>query len=237
MQIHRPNVTFFESDEMLYKQATDSLSDIILDVTGNQGIAKLAVAGGSTPMKLYESLGNNPVLPWEEVELYQVDERFVSSSDKASNQKNIIDSFGEGTVKRMKDAYFYKTSGTIEESLNNYEEILNNIDGALFDATILGIGGDGHFASLFPGGDYLKHQDQKVISTTAGEGFDVSTRLSLTIESVLSSDIIIVLLKGEDKKNVVKELLEGTRSAIDYPAKFLLSHPNLYIYQSLEGVE
>ncbi len=237
MQIYRPNITFFESDEMLYKQTADAVADILLDVTGNQGLAKMALAGGSTPMKLYKKLGNNPVLPWESVELYQVDERFIFPEAPESNQYNIVESFGEETIERMKDSFFFKTGGDISTALANYDEVLNSIDGQLFDVTILGIGNDGHFASLFPGGEYLSHQDAKAISTQAGQGFDVSTRLSLTIESVLSSEVIIVLLKGEDKKDVIKELMEGKKTASEYPAKFLLSHPNLYIYQSLEGVE
>lgn len=237
MQIYRPNITFFETDEMMYNHATDYVSDILLDVSGNEGSAKMAVSGGSTPMKLYTNLSNNPVLPWEDIELYQVDERYVAEDSPLNNKKQIISAFGEETVDRMKYSYFFDTSKELADSLNAYADVLDSFDGSFFDVTILGIGGDGHFASLFPGGNYLQHMETSVIPTMAGEGFDVNQRLSLTIESVLSSETIIVLLKGEDKQHIVHELLEGKKSAVDFPAKFLLSHPNLHIMQSMEDIE
>ena len=237
MELYRPNITFFESDELLYKHASSYVSDIILDIGGNEGVVRVAVSGGSTPIRLYEDLAKNPVLPWEEVELYQVDERYVPVTSRENNQRAVRAAFGEGTLERMKAAYFFRTEKDIEDTLEHYEEVLESLDAPLFDIIILGIGKDGHFASLFPEGDYLRGMEDKVIATEAGHEYDTNQRLSLTVESVLSAETVIVLLKGEDKQDVVKELLEGKQSATHYPAKFLLSHPNLHIFQSMEGLE
>ena len=237
MELYRPNITFFESDELLYKHASSYVSDIILDIGGNEGVVRVAVSGGSTPIRLYEDLAKNPVLPWEEVELYQVDERYVPVTSRENNQRAVRAAFGEGTLERMKAAYFFRTEKDIEDTLEHYEEVLESLDAPLFDIIILGIGKDGHFASLFPEGDYLRSMEDKVIATRAGHEYDTNQRLSLTVESVLSAETVIVLLKGEDKQDVVKELLEGKQSATHYPAKFLLSHPNLHVFQSMEGLE
>lgn len=237
MQLYRPNVTFFESDTLLYQHAVSYLSDILLDISGNEGVARLAVSGGSTPLPLYQGLANNPVLPWEQIELYQVDERYVPLTDPENNQQMIRRSFGEETIQRMKETCFFRTEKNIEDTLEEYEEILTMLENPLFDVSVLGIGADGHFASLFPGGEYLRSLEDKVIATQAGHEYDTNQRLSLTVETVLSSETIVVLLKGEVKQNVVQELLEGKKSAANYPAKFLLSHPNLHIFQSMEGLE
>jgi 6-phosphogluconolactonase len=237
MEIYRPNITFFETDTLMYDHASTYLSDIILDICGNEGLMKLAVSGGSTPIRLYNDLAKNPVLDWENVEIFQIDERFVPTSSTENNQQSIRHAFGEDVIERMRSAYFVNTHLPLDQSLENYEEVMDSLEDPLFDVAIVGIGADGHFASLFPHGKYLTHLDQKVISTTAGNEYTTKQRISLSIESVLSSETLIVLLKGKDKEGIIKELLEGKRTASEYPAKFLLSHPNLHIFQSMEDFD
>jgi 6-phosphogluconolactonase len=234
MQIYRPQVLFFETNTLLFNHATIYISDIILDYTGNEGNVKLALSGGNTPTQLYKNLALNPIIPWNMVELYQVDERYVVHDDSQSNQRLIVDSFGESTINLMKSINFFDTTLQLEQTVEQYNEILDSLDGELFDITVLGIGEDGHIASLFPKGQYLSHMENKSISTKAPKNYEVEQRLSITVESILSSETIIVLLVGQSKSAIIKELLEGVKSASEFPAKFLLSHPNVHIFQSLE---
>jgi 6-phosphogluconolactonase/glucosamine-6-phosphate isomerase/deaminase len=76
----------------------------------------------------------------------------------------------------------------------------------------------------------LGHNKQRVISTTAPENLQTASRISLTIETILNSQKILVLLQGSKKSDVLAELLEGGKTASEFPAKFLLSHPDLNIF-------
>ena len=115
-------------------------------------------------------------------------------------------------------------------TIKEYSEKLDTLDGSFFDFTVLGIGQDGHIASLFPGGKYLKHQEETVIQTSAPRDFAVGKRISLTVESILSSSEILIMLVGENKQEALQEMLEGEKPATQFPAKFLLAHPNVRIY-------
>jgi 6-phosphogluconolactonase len=117
-----------------------------------------------------------------------------------------------------------------DKCIENYREILDSLDEPFFDVCILSIGSDGHIASLFPNQEYLKHQEQTVIPTIATDDLPIPRRVSLSLETILSSRKLLVILKGDGKNKVLEEMLEGTKPAIDFPAKFLLAHPHLYIY-------
>ena len=166
---------------------------------------KIALSGGTTPAPLYKQLPQSPTY-------YQIDERYVPKADKDSNQKMIREAFSPQKF------YAFNTSLPIEESLKEYESHLPEN----FDLTILGIGEDGHFASLFP------HQNpQGKTAHTQTENFAIKDRLTLTAETILKSKAILVLLKN--KGQVLEELKNPTKSPEEFPALKLDNHPNLSI--------
>ena len=191
------------------------------------------MSGGNTPLPLYSRLATNPVIDWSKIEIFQTDERYIDKDSDDSNQKHIIKSF-EPALEELREINVFNTDLPIEMTIKDYMEKLEVLDGPFFDFTILGVGPDGHIASLFPGGKYLKHQDDSVIQTTAPAEFAVSKRLSLTIESILNSTEILIILTGDNKKDVLPEMLEGDRPASEFPAKFLLAHPRVRIYTCFE---
>ncbi|MFB6225158.1 MAG: 6-phosphogluconolactonase, partial [Candidatus Paceibacteria bacterium] len=100
---------------------------------------------------------------------------------------------------------------------------------------VLGIGDDGHFASLFPHGMYWEHNVQaRTVISQAPEHMDVTERLSLSPHVILQSSYIVVLLKGKNKQSVVEELARGEQSITDFPARILLQHPRCSIWWSKE---
>jgi 6-phosphogluconolactonase len=232
-ELYRPTITEFDDENQLYTYAESFVLDELLESIGEDGSFRMALSGGSTPIPLFEKLAQNQALPWEQVELYQVDERFTSPDTPESNQFTIKKAFGDEVLDRLKEHYFIPTETTINYGLNNYQEVIDSLEDPLFDLVVLGIGKDGHIASLFPNGDYLSHQDSYVIRTEAGDKYQTNHRISLTLESILNSKKILVLLKGEDKSEVLTELVGGKKSAQEYPAKFLLAHPNLYIFSQI----
>jgi 6-phosphogluconolactonase len=230
--IYKPHVIDFETSKGLYDHLSSYIQDRIVDINGDQGIVRIAVSGGRSIVPLLEDLKDQGVLPWARVEIFQIDERYVPNTDPESNQKVLVDTLGESFCEDLGELNLFNTSLPIDIAVKNYQEVLDNLDGKFFDIVILGAGLDGHIASLFPFGDYLKHLDQGVISTTAPRDFAVAQRLSLTVESILNSEEIILVINGNEKSAVLQEILEGGKKATEFPVKFLLAHPSLKIYHS-----
>jgi 6-phosphogluconolactonase len=232
INLYKPKVFEFETLNVLYQKTTEYILDKISAVQGENGIARLMLTGGETPIKLYSKLATSG-LDWSNVEIYQSDERYLPSTTVNSNQYNIIKALGDDVINECREVNFFNTDLPVQECLQDYNERLDALDGVLFDQTILGIGTDGHIASLFPRQDYLKAiNNTHCIETIAPEEFTCPERVSLTINTILNSKDIVVLLTGEKKINVLTEMLEGNLSAVEFPAKVLLSHPNLTIFFS-----
>lgn len=226
VNIYPPKITNFETILELYNAAYLSLEENILSTQGHKGSCRLLFCGGSTPLPLYTKIGQSPVIDWTRLDIFQSDERFVDPNNENSNQFQIRKALGIFAVEEMEktqNLHFWQTQN-ISDSLANYNEKLENLDGIWFDEAILGIGVDGHIASLFPGGNFEKNL---TIATQTAD-FEVAQRLSLTVESLLNCEKITVLLIG-NKIDTLQEMMEGKLKAADFPAKFLLAHPNLHI--------
>lgn len=236
INIFPPKIIQFESPEKLYEIAYLTLEENILSHQSHQGSCRIALSGGLTPLELYQKIAKSPVIDWQKLEVFQTDERFIDQNDQRSNQFQIKKSLGLEICSKLEEnfgIFWLKSDEKVEKCLQKYNEILENLDGIWFDEVILGIGMDGHIASLFPQGNYLKHQESPTI-TTETTFFEVSQRLSLTLESLLNSSKITILLVGSNKSEVLQELVEGKLSAVDFPVKFLLAHPNVHILACFE---
>jgi 6-phosphogluconolactonase len=234
VEIYKPKVFDFETVGQLYEGLEDDLTNKIYEINGLEGVVRLAVSGGRSISPILSRLAKNITLPWEKLELFSIDERFVDKNDRASNQKVITDALGQDIVAKIDELNFFRTDLPIEACLQDFEEKLDTLDGVWFDALILGVGSDGHIASLFPGQDYLSHQDKSVVATQAPSYLAVPERVSLTVESILNSKEIILIVNGQDKNQILNQLLESNIKAVNFPVKFLLAHPNLTIYHSFD---
>ncbi len=167
--------------------------------------ANIAISGGQTPKAFYEAIPNSDLF-----EFYQLDERYVPKTDPDSNFQ---------IQKHFKNLHQFDTSLSIEDSLKKYA---NEISDIIFDLAILGIGPDGHIASLFPHSPAL-HTDQLTAHTTT-DHFAVRDRLTITLPKILSSKKILILLKN--KPSVLEELKNRTKSPDEFPAHYIFSQTN-----------
>lgn len=202
-------------------------SDFILKICRNKkSRINIALSGGTTPQKIYESLAKKlSFIPFiNHIHFYQTDERYVPVTDKDSNQKMITTAFTTLLISKLKTVHFhfFDTSLPIQKSLKEYSRKLPEN----FDLTILGIGPDGHTASLFP---HSKALTSKSATThTTSKEFAIKDRLTLTFPTILKSKNILVLLKN--KPEIIQELRTSTKSYADFPAHKLKSHKKLNVH-------
>ena len=167
----------------------------------------IALSGGSTPQNLYKKMSE---FSFKNVDFFQVDERYVPKDNKDSNYKMVKETLN-------KEIHHFDTSLSIPESLEKYEKELPE----QFDLIILGIGNDGHTASLFPNTEAINSKE-KVAHTK-----NIQERLTITFPVILNSKNILVLLKN--KKKVLEELQNPSKTIEQFPSLKLLEHENLIV--------
>ncbi|MGF1665591.1 MAG: 6-phosphogluconolactonase [Acidimicrobiia bacterium] len=166
----------------------------------------VGLAGGSTPKDTYGRLVNHPV-PWERVDLWLSDERWVAHDDTDSNGLMAH----EALVSRVPAAFHrprWSSYLTAADSAAFYEAELRRImpDGVA-DLVLLGMGTDGHTASLFPGTTGLDEHDRWFIANAVPQ-LD-TWRLTATATMIQRARTVIVLTAGSSKAEVLAEVLEG----------------------------
>ncbi len=205
--------------------------------TAKKSTISIALSGGATPGPILRALSNESKLPFGNIEFYQVDERYISPFHPDSNQKMIQENLINHIKNSVKDFHPFDTTIDIKNSLTNYEKIIKKLPNQSFDLVILGIGPDGHFASIFPHSSLITSKGKnKLTGNTQTEQFTVKERLSLGIKPILKSKNILILLKGKDKKPIISTL-KGTQAeqkkrlnSAQFPALILKRHKNLQIF-------
>lgn len=158
-------------------------------------VCHVALAGGRTPAELYRMLSSER-LPWDRLRFYLSDERYVPLSSGQSNYRMIREALGN----RARVAFF-KTEMSPEECAMDYNLQLPE----RLHIALLGVGADGHTASLFPGAECTDVSPKVCISRSP----DGLLRLSLKEEYLNSSCVVVLFLKGEEKRNALEAILRG----------------------------
>lgn len=185
--------------------------------------ANLAVSGGSTPFDIYRELAGHD-LDFSKIDLIQVDERYVPETSAESNWSSIEKSF-EGIDFRQTIRFEY--SNSIQKTL---DQVRQNLPQRL-GLTILGMGLDGHFASLFADGEYWDNPvSDKALITQAPDYYPTRDRLSLSPDYIYNSEKIIILIKGKDKYNKLQKYINKLIGIKNWPLEYLYNHPNLEVY-------
>jgi 6-phosphogluconolactonase len=170
-----------------------------------RGKATLALSGGNTPRDAYATLAKAPGIDWSRVHVYWVDERAVAPADDRSNYRwakaTLLDNapIPAGQIHRMP-----ADSPDLAQAARTYEQLVKSGVGAdaagipAFDVMVLGIGDDGHTASLFPGDHGIDVTDRIVISVAAQHGLEA--RLTLTRPVIQHARLALVLVVGAGKR-------------------------------------
>jgi 6-phosphogluconolactonase len=233
MDIYTPKLSHHEDEHIMIESIKTIIYTLAEDSIYSTGTFRIAVAGGKTPISLYKEISKLN-LDWQNIELYQTDERFVDPNDDKSNQKMIKTTFDEA-IDKGADFYSIKIQDDLDLTVKAYDTEISLLDAPIFDLIILGAGIDGHIASIFPNAQYLKGETDFVIKTTTDE-FDVKERISLSVSSILSSKNIFVYITGEDKYSIIEEVFFGTKRVVEYPIKTLLAHPEVTLFYCADSI-
>ncbi|WP_329741881.1 6-phosphogluconolactonase [Dyella sp. A6] len=168
-----------------------------------RGKALLAVSGGSTPKRFFEQLSQMP-LDWARVTVTLVDERWVPESNERSNARLVKVTLLQHQAAEANFVPLYVAAPTPEAAIATLRARLGELP-STFDVVILGMGGDGHTASFFPGGDRLAEAldlkgTARVLPMRAeGAG---EPRITFTLPALLDSRALFLHIEGEAKRSV-----------------------------------
>lgn len=218
----------FSSEKAFQKALLKSIKGMIFKKHAEEGIFRIALSGGSTPGPLYNALAYCHDIDWKKVEVYLVDDRYVPQDDDLSNTRFIEKTFLNKLSSEVGKWITFDTSKSIEESIKKYESNLDTEDTNFFDLVLLGMGSDGHTASLFPGDDLLKENKRWVGHSTNGN--PVADRLTLTYPAIESSSKILFLLKGHKKEGILKKVMSAPANNKEYPAVKIMHLEKTEVY-------
>jgi 6-phosphogluconolactonase len=183
----------------------------------------VAISGGSTPRRLYALLGSEAYrdqVDWQQVQFFWADERCVPKEDEASSFKAAFDTLLSRVALPDKNIHRIKGEEAPDKAARDYEEEIRRFfkgsEGQGFDLIILGMGEDGHTASLFPGSKELEEKIRLAVPVYLGE--PKKDRVTLTLPVLNSADQILFLVAGVSKAAALSEILGNEKRKKGLPA-------------------
>jgi 6-phosphogluconolactonase len=178
---------------------------------------RLVLSGGSTPRATYQLLACKDI-DWDCAELFFSDERFVPPDDKDSNYRMVRETLLASEFVRPRKLLSIPTDSTPQSAADRYDETLRQQYGAgtlesgvpLFHLTLLGLGDDGHTASLLPGQPVLKERERWAAMVPEGRS---EPRITLTYPALESSALILFLVSGAAKRDALAQARAGVGPA------------------------
>ncbi len=181
------------------------------------GTFRVSLSGGSTPKALYSLLASPPFIdrfPWQRVAWYWGDERFVPHDHPDSNYRMTVDAMLSKVPVPLANIHPVPTDGNPDHAAARYEQHLQReygqsaLDRArpLFDITLLGLGADGHTASLLPGEPVLKERKRWVAAVPHGRA---EVRITMTYPAIESSRHVAFLVAGKEKAAIFQAIRAG----------------------------
>lgn len=212
----------------LFESAAEEIVRAANEAVADRGRFTLVLSGGSTPKNLYTLLATNArsSLPWERTYFFWGDERHVPPTDPDSNYR-MVDEAMLSKIPIPPSNVFRMPAENPEaaDAAAAYERTIQEFFGLQpggiprFDLILLGMGPDGHTASLFPGTDALKEKNKLVVANWV-EKLKTS-RLTLTLPVLNAARCVAFLVSGTDKAPSLKAVLEGDAPGEQYPAKLV----------------
>jgi 6-phosphogluconolactonase len=230
----------YPDGDALARAAATKIFEIARESISQRGVFTLALSGGSTPKKLYTLLANEAEFrefPWDKTQLYFGDERHVPPDDKDSNY--LMTKSTLMTSPRVPEANLHRVRAELPSAADAaalYETDMRAfftadkcLDGfPRFDVVLLGMGPDGHTASLFPGSKGLDEMTRWVIANWV-EKFKTD-RITFTFRVINAARNVLLLVGGADKTDMLHEIFVTKRDQAPYPVQRVVPSDGLKIW-------
>ncbi len=228
---NKRNIKIFDDSESAADYIIARWSEAALTSVRQRGLFSVALSGGKTPGVVYDRFSlSDKIFAWNKTHIFFADERFVPANSPESNyhlvQGHLISRVGapQGNVHRV------KTRGvSLEDAVRIYEEELKQffkVSLPRFDLILLGVGADGHTASVFPGQNGYLDSHQLVIPVVT-KTFPPE-RISLTLDVINNARHVIMFITGRSKAKIVQEVV-GRRNTM-FPAARVIPHEGELTY-------
>ena len=222
--------------DALARRAADLFALAAQEAAAARGAFTVALSGGETPRELYRHLARQQFaakVPWRRVHLYWSDERCVPPDDARSNYGMARDAFIRHVS--VPEANVHRLRGEDEPgaAARAYEKVLlepparpakSDLLMPVFDLVLVGLGADGHTASLFPHTAALAEETRLVVPN---EGEGTGPRLTVTLPVINAARRVWFLVTGAEKAGMVAEVLEGLRMHAAIPAQAVAPTPGV----------
>ena len=201
-------IDYFSSAEEMYAAAAKLICKSAEKAISYSGNFALALAGGGTPLPLYRKLLDLP-FPWDKTDFFWGDERCVDKLDARSNYGNAVKAFLDRIPVAEKNIHRIKTELPPKEAAISYAKELSEFKNRtgrakLFDLVLLGMGEDGHTASLFPGSEALIEKNKLVVAVPPPVSAEPAVeRVTLTYPAIADSETVLFMIKGKSKKDLL----------------------------------
>lgn len=208
----------YNGADALSRAAAEHFLEATLAAVAARGVARIAISGGSTPKRTFELMANPAekfaaAMPWAQVELYWVDERTVPPDNKDSNYRMTREALLDRVP--LKPGNIFRIEGELdpEEAAARYESAIRNhlrlegAEGPRFDVLALGMGDDGHTASLFPHTAAINEMIRIAVANQVPQ--KDTWRVTLTWPVINQAHDVFFLIAGRDKAQPVHDVLLG----------------------------
>ena len=218
-------IKIFENGTDVSRAAADYFVEIAQQAIDEKGRFTVALSGGNSPRKCYELLASKEYkkkVDWDKVYIFWGDERFVPRDDDQNNAKMAFDSLLDHVPIPDDHIFPIPYSGTPRESANEYEKTLRNYfrdKEPVFDLIYLGLGENGHTASLFPNTNVLNKMNIWVSEVYLED--QNMYRITLTLPVINQAENIIFIVYGQKKAEIFSNVLIGPHQPKKWPAQLI----------------
>lgn len=208
-----PRIRVLPDLEALSRAAAAGIAAALREAAGERARCALVLAGGSTPRRTYSLLASHHArdVPWDRVDFFWGDERAVAADHPESNFAMARETLLDGL--RIPDSSVFRMPSELpnpEDTARAYEATLRErfpSGPPRFDLVILGMGADGHVASLFPGSKALSEEERWVVAAAPPDA--PGDRISLTLPALNAASLVYFLVAGDGKAEAARLALEG----------------------------
>jgi 6-phosphogluconolactonase len=219
----KPQIQVLPDLEAMSHKAAEVFVKLSRTCIAFQGKFSAAISGGSTPRKLYSLLGSaeySPQVDWQKAHFFWVDERCVPKEHEESNFKTAFDRLLSKISIPGENIHRIKGEEDPDQAARDYEKEVRKFFGMpglpMFDLVILGMGEDGHTASLFPGSQSLEETSRLAVPVYLEK--PNRNRITLTLPVLNNATQILFLVAGHSKADLVNEILGNGAKKERYPA-------------------